>query len=147
MPGSRRHIDLETAARAVSLLQEGQSQRYVAMHIGVSRRAIRNVWERYQETGSVARRPGTGRARATTAQEDRYLRLTARRERTVTARTLQILLRQSTGMRVSDSSNHSESASRRWTTLQSTSYSTETDEGSPCSTLKIRPRAFGMDHR
>lgn len=102
MPGFRRHMDMETAARAVSLLQEGQSQRSVAMQLGVSRRAIRNVWERFQETGSVARRPGSGRVRATTAQEDRYLRLTARRERTVTARTLQTRLRQSTGTRVSD---------------------------------------------
>lgn len=102
MSGFRRHMDMETAARAVFLLQEGQSQWSVAMQLGVSRRAIRNVWERYQETGSVARRPGTGRVRSTTAQEDRYLRLTARRERTVTARTLQTRLRQSTEPRVSD---------------------------------------------
>uniref|UniRef100_A0A2A4J5V2 Tc1-like transposase DDE domain-containing protein n=1 Tax=Heliothis virescens TaxID=7102 RepID=A0A2A4J5V2_HELVI len=102
MASSRRHMDLETAARAVALLQEGESQRSVAIRIGVSRRAIRNVWERYQETGSVARRPGTGRTRATTSHEDRYIRLTARRERTVTARTLQTRLRRSTGTRVSD---------------------------------------------
>lgn len=102
MPGFRRHMDMETAARAVFLLQEGQSQWSVAMQLGVSRGAIRNVWERFQETGSVARKPGTGRVRSTTAQEDRYLRLTARRERTVTARTLQTRLRQSTGPRVSD---------------------------------------------
>lgn len=102
MPGSRCHMDLETASRAVFMLQEGESQRAVARRLGVSRRAIRNVWERYQETGSVARRPGTGRVRATTAQEDRYIRLTARRERTITARHLQNRLRQSTGTRVSD---------------------------------------------
>lgn len=102
MPGSRRHMDVETATRAVVLLQEGESQRAVAIRLGVSRRAIRNVWERFQETGSVARRRGSGRTRATTAQEDRYIQLTARRDRTVTARTLQTRLRQSTGTRVSD---------------------------------------------
>lgn len=102
MPGSRRHMDMETASRAVAMLQEGNSQRSVAIRVGVSRRAIRNLWERYQETGSVARRAGTGRTRATTDQEDRYIRLTARRERSITARTLQNRLRQSTGTRVSE---------------------------------------------
>lgn len=95
-------MDPETASRAVVLLQEGNSQRSVASRLGVSRHAIRNVWERYQETGSVARRRGGGRNRATTSQEDRYVRLTARRERTVTARTLQNRLRDATGTRVSD---------------------------------------------
>lgn len=68
---SRRHMDMESATRAVVLLQEGNSQRTVALRLGVSRRAIRNVWERYQETGSVARRRGSGRVRATTTQVDR----------------------------------------------------------------------------
>ena len=85
----------------MSLIQEGNSQRAVSRRVCVSR-AIRNVWERFQETGNVARRPGTGIFRATTAQEDRYFRLTARRERTITARHLQNRLRQSTGTRVSD---------------------------------------------
>ncbi|RVE41557.1 hypothetical protein evm_013791 [Chilo suppressalis] len=57
---------------------EGHSQRSVVIRVGVSRRAIRNLWERYQDTGSVARRAGTGRIRATTDQEDRYILLTAR---------------------------------------------------------------------
>lgn len=102
MHGSRRHLDTENAIRAVNMLEQGESQRAVANRIGVSRRAIRNVWERFQETGSVARRPGSGRIRATTRQEDRYIRITARRERTVTARALQTQLRQSTGTQVSD---------------------------------------------
>lgn len=68
----------------------------------MSRLAVRNVWDRFQETGSVARRRGSGRNRVTTAQEDRYIRLTARRERTVTARALQNRLREATGTRVSD---------------------------------------------
>ncbi|CAK1582784.1 unnamed protein product [Parnassius mnemosyne] len=71
MPGSRRHMDVETETRAVFMLQEGESQRSVARRLAVSRRAIRNAWERFLETGSVARRSGSGRARATTVQEDR----------------------------------------------------------------------------
>lgn len=74
----------------------------MARRLGVSRPAIRNAWERFLETGSVTRRPGSGRVRATTVQEDRYIRLTARRERTIPARVLQNRLRQSTGTRIGD---------------------------------------------
>ncbi|CAK1592572.1 unnamed protein product [Parnassius mnemosyne] len=104
MPGSRRHMDVETATRAVFMLQEGESQRSVARRLGVSRRAIRNAWERFLETDSVARRSGSGsgRARATTVQEDRYIRLTAHRERTIPARVLQNRLRHSIGTRIND---------------------------------------------
>lgn len=52
MPGSRRHMDVETATRAVFMLQEGESQRSEARRLGVSRRAIRNAWERFLESGS-----------------------------------------------------------------------------------------------
>lgn len=102
MPRIRRHMDLQTTTRAITLIQEGHSQRSIALQLGFSRRAIQNAWNRFQETGSVTRRRGSGRIRATTSQEDRYIRLTARRERIVTARSLQNRLRQATGTRVSD---------------------------------------------
>lgn len=95
-------MDMFTATRAVTWIEEGNSQRSVALRLGVSRRAVQNVWNRYQETGSIARRRGSGRSRATTAQEDRYIRLCARRERFVTARTLQNRLQRTTGTLVSD---------------------------------------------
>lgn len=88
MPGPRHHMYMETAPREVDMLRK-DTQRSVAIRIGVSQRAMWNVSERYQETGSVARRYGSRRSRATTAQEDRYIRLIAHRERTITTRTLQ----------------------------------------------------------
>ncbi|GFX19419.1 transposable element Tcb2 transposase [Trichonephila clavipes] len=59
---------------------------------------IRN---RFLETGSVGRRPGQGRRRATTPNEDRYLVLTARRHRNMNATLLQQHLRSATGTTVS----------------------------------------------
>ncbi|GFU90660.1 transposable element Tcb2 transposase, partial [Trichonephila clavipes] len=53
------------------------------------------------ETGSAGRRPGQGRRRATTPNEDRYLVLTARRHRNMKTTLLQQHLRSATGTTVS----------------------------------------------
>ncbi|GFU68350.1 transposable element Tcb2 transposase [Trichonephila clavipes] len=57
--------------------------------------------EAFLETGSAGRRPGQGRRRATTPNEDRSLVLTARRHRNMNATLLQQHLRSATGTRVS----------------------------------------------
>ncbi|GFX40843.1 transposable element Tcb2 transposase [Trichonephila clavipes] len=59
------------------------------------------IWNRFLETGSAGRRPGQGRSRATTPNEDRYLVLTARRHRNMNATLLQQHLRSATGTTVS----------------------------------------------
>ncbi|GFU79173.1 transposable element Tcb2 transposase [Trichonephila clavipes] len=55
----------------------------------------------FLKTGSAGRRPGQGRRRATTPNEDRYLVLTARRHRNKNATLLQQHLRSATGTAVS----------------------------------------------
>ncbi|GFY16851.1 transposable element Tcb2 transposase [Trichonephila clavipes] len=55
----------------------------------------------FLETGSAGRRPGQGRRRATTPNEDHYLVLTARRLRNMNATLLQQHLRSATGTTVS----------------------------------------------
>ncbi|GFU19496.1 transposable element Tcb2 transposase [Trichonephila clavipes] len=59
------------------------------------------IWNRFLEPGSAGRRPGQGRRRATTPNEDRYFVLTARRHRNMNATLLQQHLRSSTGTTVS----------------------------------------------
>ncbi|GFW91897.1 transposable element Tcb2 transposase [Trichonephila clavipes] len=59
------------------------------------------IWNRFLETESAGRRPGQGRRRATTSNEDRYLVLTARRHRNMNATLLQQHLRSATGTTVS----------------------------------------------
>ncbi|GFU80281.1 transposable element Tcb2 transposase [Trichonephila clavipes] len=64
-------------------------------------RVVGRIWNRFLETGSAGRRPGQGRRRATTPNEDRYLVLTARRHRYINATLLQQHLRSATGTTVS----------------------------------------------
>ncbi|GFX01149.1 transposable element Tcb2 transposase [Trichonephila clavipes] len=59
------------------------------------------IWNRFLETGSAGRRPGQGRRRATTPNEDRYLVLTVRRHRNMNTTLLQQHLGSATGTTVS----------------------------------------------
>ncbi|GFS96448.1 transposable element Tcb2 transposase [Trichonephila clavipes] len=73
----------------------------IAQAIGRSQSVISRIWNRFLETGSAGRRPGQGRRRATTPNEDRYLVLTARRHRNMNATLLQQHLRSATDTTVS----------------------------------------------
>ncbi|GFV38576.1 transposable element Tcb2 transposase [Trichonephila clavipes] len=64
-------------------------------------RVVGRIWNCFLETGSAGRRPGQGRRRATTPNEDRYLVLTARRHRNMNGTLLQQHLRSTTGTKVS----------------------------------------------
>ncbi|GFV03940.1 transposable element Tcb1 transposase [Trichonephila clavipes] len=73
----------------------------VADAVGVARSVVARLWNRFQETGNVRRRPGADRPRATTSTDDRYIQLTARRNRTENVTQLQRQLLLATGRRVS----------------------------------------------
>ncbi|GFY02066.1 transposable element Tcb2 transposase [Trichonephila clavipes] len=64
-------------------------------------RVVGRIWNRFLETGRAGRRPGQGRRRAITPNEDRYLVLTARRHRNMNATLLQQHLRSAIGTTVS----------------------------------------------
>lgn len=94
-------LSIETSAQIVALVQDGRSQRYVARNFHVSRSTVQRVLERFRETGSNARRPGSGRNRKTTAQEDRFLQLNTLRNRQTTALQLKNQLFEARGTEVS----------------------------------------------
>ncbi|GFW24563.1 transposable element Tcb2 transposase [Trichonephila clavipes] len=97
----RSHLTDSETWRVVGRLEGGQSQAEVAQAIGVSQGVISRIWNRFLEAESAGRRPGQGRRRATTSNEDRYLVLTVRRHRNMNATLLHQHLRSATGTTVS----------------------------------------------
>ncbi|GFX44377.1 transposable element Tcb2 transposase [Trichonephila clavipes] len=98
---SQRDLPESMAWRVISKLESGQTQRSVADAVGVTRSVVARLWNRFQETGNVRRQPGAGRPRATTSTDDRYIQLTARRNRSENATQLQRQLLLATGRRLS----------------------------------------------
>ncbi|GFW89871.1 HTH_Tnp_Tc3_2 domain-containing protein [Trichonephila clavipes] len=97
----RSRLTDSEAWRAVGRLEGGQTQVEVAQAIGVTQSVISRNWNRFLETESAGRRPGQGRRRETTPNEDCYLMLMARRHRNMNATILQQHLRSATGTTVS----------------------------------------------
>lgn len=77
------HVDREEvrAIRIQTLSAEGLTQREVAQRLGISCSTVCRTLRRFRETGSNRRRHGQGRPRATSAVDDRFLHLTALRDR------------------------------------------------------------------
>ena len=99
--GVRVHLNELQCARACQMIQDGRTQRDVATELRVSQSYIRNVWRRFQETQEYRRRRGSGRPRATTAVDDRYLTISARRNPFQSARRIQNEFRQATHVTIS----------------------------------------------
>ena len=96
LSGARRRLDEYEVARAVQLLENGTRQSEVARRFNVHPSVICRLWHRYQETGLYVQRPRSGRPRALTARQDRYLTTMARRNRAQSAVVLRNNLQNST---------------------------------------------------
>ncbi|GFT80573.1 HTH_Tnp_Tc3_2 domain-containing protein [Trichonephila clavipes] len=69
--------------------------------LGITQSVIFRLWQRFQDDGNVSRCYSTGRSRVTTTNEDRYLAVTAKRNRRSTASDLFRQLSSATGTTVS----------------------------------------------
>ncbi|GBN68370.1 hypothetical protein AVEN_223918-1 [Araneus ventricosus] len=87
--------------RIVGRLEAGQSQVQISRKFNLTLSVVCNLWKQFQDTGSIERKSGQGPPRATTATEDRYLSIIARRNRGATASQLSRDLYAATGTRES----------------------------------------------
>ena len=52
------------AAKVVALVEDGRSKRYVAERLAIGRTRVQRIYQRFQETGSLERRTGSGRKKS-----------------------------------------------------------------------------------
>lgn len=96
-----RHLLREEMLRAIGMLQVGRRQAEVAAEFQVTQSVISRLWHRYRDTGEV-RNQHRGNGRITTAAQDRYVQIIARRNQTCTARQIQNQFNQTYGVLISD---------------------------------------------
>ena len=95
-------INPVVAARIVAAIEDGRGQRETARNVGITLSSVQRVFQRYEETGLLTRRPGSGQGRTTTARDDRFLVSSALRNRTVTAVSLRNHLEEVRNVNISE---------------------------------------------
>ena len=96
-----RSIPTFVRINIVALGQEGLSSREVSRRLRVNQTDVVWTWRRYRDTGTVDDMRRSGRPKANTAVNDRYLRISARRNPESNATMLNNAFRAATGRRVS----------------------------------------------
>ncbi|GFY36847.1 transposable element Tcb2 transposase [Trichonephila clavipes] len=77
----RNHLDDFTRGRMIGKLEEGRTVTSVAAEFGINKSVILRAWKSFQTTGTAVRKVGSGHPRTTTAGDDRYIILQAKRDR------------------------------------------------------------------
>ncbi|GFY02948.1 transposable element Tcb2 transposase [Trichonephila clavipes] len=82
---SRHHIDDFMRGRIIGKIEEGRKITDVAREFDIAHSVVSRLWKSFKTTGMCSRRHGGGRVRSTTPPEDRYIVLSAKRNRRTTA--------------------------------------------------------------
>ncbi|GFU12961.1 transposable element Tc1 transposase [Trichonephila clavipes] len=82
---SRHHIDDFMRGRIIGKIEEGRKITDVAREFDIAHSVVSRLWKSFKTTGMCSRRHGEGRVRSTTPAEDRYIILSAKRNRRTTA--------------------------------------------------------------
>ncbi|GFV20535.1 GATOR complex protein MIOS [Trichonephila clavipes] len=88
----RKHLDDFSHGRIIGRLKCGHTQLEVSEELGIAQSVISRLWHRFQDDGNVSRCYSTGLPRATMPNENRYLAVTAKRNRWSTASDLSLQL-------------------------------------------------------
>ncbi|GFS89652.1 a disintegrin and metalloproteinase with thrombospondin motifs 16 [Trichonephila clavipes] len=82
---SRHHIDDFMRGRIIGKIEEGRKITDVAREFDIAHSVVSRLWKSFKTTGICSRRHGGGRVRSTTPAEDRYIVLSAKKNRRTTA--------------------------------------------------------------
>ncbi|GFV81771.1 transposable element Tcb1 transposase [Trichonephila clavipes] len=78
---SRHHIDDFMRGRIIGKIEEGRKITDVARGYDIAHSVVSRLWKSFKTTGMCSRWHGGGRVRSTTPTEDRYIVLSAKRNR------------------------------------------------------------------
>ncbi|GFU04690.1 transposable element Tcb2 transposase [Trichonephila clavipes] len=81
----RHHIDDFMRGRIIGKIEEGRKITDVAREFDIAHSVVSRLWKSFKTTGMCSRRHGGGRVSSTTPAEDRYIVLSAKRNRRTTA--------------------------------------------------------------
>ncbi|GFX51531.1 transposable element Tcb2 transposase [Trichonephila clavipes] len=82
---SQHHIDDFMRGRIIGKIEEGRKITDVAREFDIAHSVVSRLWKSFKTTGMCSRRHGGGRVRSTTPAEDKYIVLSAKRNRRTTA--------------------------------------------------------------
>ncbi|GFW76741.1 transposable element Tcb1 transposase [Trichonephila clavipes] len=82
---SRHHIDDFMRGRIIGKIEEGRKITDVAREFDIAHSVVSRLWKSFKTTGMCSRRHGGGHVRSTMPAEDRYIVLSAKRNRRTTA--------------------------------------------------------------
>ncbi|GFV34821.1 transposable element Tcb1 transposase [Trichonephila clavipes] len=102
----RKHLDDFLRDRIIGRLECGRTQLEVSEELGIAQVVISRLSQRFQDDGNVSRCYSAGRPRVTTPNEDRYLAVTAKRNRRSTASGMSHQLSSATSKTVSRQTVH-----------------------------------------
>ncbi|GFX95796.1 transposable element Tcb2 transposase [Trichonephila clavipes] len=97
----RNPLDDFTRGRMIEKLEEGRTVTSVAAEFGINKSVVSRAWKAFQTTGAAVKKVGGGRPRTTTAGDDRYIILQAKRGRRQSASVIAQQLSTATGRQVS----------------------------------------------
>ncbi|GFS62043.1 transposable element Tc1 transposase [Trichonephila clavipes] len=97
----RNHLDDFTRGRVIVMLEERRTLTSVAAEFGINKSVVSRAWKAFQTTGTAVRKVGGGRPRTTTAGDDRYIILQAKRSQRQSASVIAQQLSTATGRQVS----------------------------------------------
>ncbi|GFV52116.1 uncharacterized protein TNCV_1093331 [Trichonephila clavipes] len=100
----KKHLDNFLCGRIIGRLECGRTQLEVSEKLGITQSVISRLWQQFQDYGNVSRCYSPYRPRITMLNEDRYLAVTAKRNRRSTASDLsrQLPVRQFQGRPCTD---------------------------------------------
>ncbi|GFW53427.1 transposable element Tcb2 transposase [Trichonephila clavipes] len=96
----RNHLDDFTRGRMIGK-EEGRIVTGVATEFGINKSVVSRVWKAFQTTDTAVIKVGGGRPRTTTAGDDQYIILQAKRSRRQSASVIAQQLSTATGRQVS----------------------------------------------